>query len=189
MVTPDGSPFGFSVPDATQQFSVNSIYDVSPAFLGDLLAYIELNPPKIPLAQIQGYISNEPYTATPVNPEQSTTSLGTFVDLTTVGPSLSGLPDGTYIVTWGSIMSTTVAANRAQMGVSVNGGAVDTTVLAATNSPSAVGSTGQRSITVQMAAGSGGSTVVCKYRLALTTPAGTATFGNRYLSAVRVSGP
>lgn len=162
------------------------IDDIHPSVLGDLAMYLQANLNQIisDISQVPGYTAQTPYTATSIGAQEATTSTS-FIDLTTVGPSLSSLPDGTYMVTFGAIAVVSAATARASMGISINGGAVDTTKVAETNSTLLVGIALQTSYT--LSAG-GSNSIVAKYRVNNTNTV-TATFANRYLTAVRMAGP
>jgi len=171
------------VPAPIQQGPVvNSIYDMSPSALGDLLAFIEQNPPKIPIDQVTGFTQITPYMASGVQLEEQSSST-VYTDLTTPGPSLSSLPDGTYMVLWGCTASSSSVSARAKMGVSTNGAAVDDTIAPGVATPNAAGMSYGVSLT--LSAG-GSNTITCKYRV---TASATGTWGNRWLLAVRITGP
>jgi hypothetical protein len=46
---------GWPVFEQGSQYTVNSIYDVAPSFLGDLSAYFTMNPFPVPIEQVSGY--------------------------------------------------------------------------------------------------------------------------------------
>lgn len=182
-----GDPPGtFPVFDANSQFKVSSIYDIDPLVLGDLAAYFSANLSQLipDIAQVPGYSAQTPYSATPVNTEETTSST-TYVDLTTVGPSLTGLPDGKYTITWGAASKSSSPAIRSKMSVSLNGAAVDNTMQAYTLSTSLVGVSYQTAQTIQ--GQTGGNSIVCKY--AMGAVGATGMWGGRYLLAIRISGP
>src|SRR3990172_3710227 len=54
-------------------------------------------PSQIPVSQLQGWSQNAPKSATTIDANQSTTST-TYTNLTTIGPELTGLSDGQYLV-------------------------------------------------------------------------------------------
>lgn len=159
---------------------------VDPMFLGDLYATLSQNVGQIipNIDQIPGYSAQTPYSATPINVEETTTSTA-YTDLTTPGPLLTKLPDGVYTISWGAASNTSVASTRTKMGISINGAAVDNNMQAYTLSTVAVGVSFTTSQTIQ--GQSGGNTIWCKYALGAT--GATGTWGGRWLVAIRISGP
>ena len=161
----------------------NLISEVSPSVLGDLSAYFEANPFKVPLEQITGYAQQTPVIAPNINQEETTTSTS-YTALTTPGPLLTNLPNGIYEVSWGCLATCSAATFRSVMSVSINGNAPDDTKRAQVNSTNLVGASCTAQYTLNM--GSSGNSITAQYKL---TSAGTGTFGSRYLSATKISNP
>jgi hypothetical protein len=73
----------------------------------------------VPIGQVIGFTQFKPLVAT-VDTQESRSS-ATYGDLTTAGPTLSGLADGRYFVLWGSTLRNTTASAVAQQALFVNG--------------------------------------------------------------------
>lgn len=159
------------------------ITQVAPAVLGDLSAYFTANPFPIPIAQVTGYTDQTPFVATNIQAEESTTSTS-YTNLTTPGPSLTNLPNGTYMVTWGCLAVCSAQTFRAVMALSINNASPDDTKRAQVNSTSLVGASNNSEFTLNM--GLSGNSITAQYRV---TAAGTGIFGSRYLSATRIGSP
>lgn len=90
-------------------------------FKGWIPKYIEVNPPLLPISQIAGFSQ---FTAQPADfvAATETTTSTTYGDLATVGPVLSGLPDGQYLFYYGcaSKVGTVDSGQEADMSISVN---------------------------------------------------------------------
>lgn len=167
-------------------YLITDLFQIHPAVLGDLGTYFTANLDQIipNIDQIPGYSAQTPYSATPINTEETTTSTS-YVDLTTIGPKLTALPDGKYTISWGSAAKTSVNSTRAKMSVSLNGAAVDNTMQAYTLSTTSVGVS---YTTVQTLQGQvGGNSIVCKY--AMGASGATGTWGGRWLYAIKISNP
>jgi hypothetical protein len=154
---------------------INNIFDFSAEALGEVRTWLEQNPPFIPITQIIGFSQFAAQVAI-VQTLESTTST-TYTDLSTVGPELTGLPDGQYVVV--------VSA------AGLNSGAVDGWMSYSVNGGTAVDSTGSRSSGTSLAGvimfstptlkNNGNNSIVAKYR----TSGGTSQFTNRCLFALR----
>jgi len=169
-------------------YTINDFNEIHPAVLGDIAAFLGNNLAlMIPnIDQVPGYQAQTPYQAPPIAAEETTTS-NTYTNLTTPGPLLTGLPDGKYTITWGASAKISSATTRARMSVSLNGGAVDNTLQAYTSNTG--GMTGISFSTSQTLQGqSGGNSIRCMYAQGSSGSA-TATFGSRWLIAIRISGP
>jgi hypothetical protein len=167
-----------------QRVLLDNIYQVSPLFLGDLGEYFTQNPFPIPISQVDGYTAQTPYSAPSIATEE-TTSSAVFVDLNTPGPLLTGLPDGLYMLNWGATAKISTVLTRARMCISVNGGVPDVSMQAYTQSTNSSGISFQTSLRIQ--GQTGGNSIKCQYSIGVA-PA-TATFGGRFLTAIRMSGP
>lgn len=167
-------------------YLLTDLFQIDPMVLGDLGAYFAVNLSQIipNIDQIPGYSAQTPYQATPVNAEETTTSTS-YVDLTTIGPKLSTLPDGKYQISWGSAAKTSNSGIRAKMSVSLNGAAVDNTLQAYTLSTTSVGVSYTTTATLQ--GQTGGNTITCKY--AMGASGATGTWGGRWLFALYLSRP
>ena len=138
----------------------------------------------VSIDQITGYSQNTT-NSNQVQAEESTTSI-TYTNLTTPGPSISAVSDGLYAVTYGCAASISNSATRARINISVNGAAPDDTktpqAYTANGSVVGISAAGQ----VRLSGGSGNS-ITLQYAVGSTGSGKTATFGNRYLTATRVS--
>ena len=158
---------------------VKNIFGVSADFLGELKTWLEQNPPTIPISQIVGF---EQFTAKgdQITTEESTAS-NTFTDLTTVGPSLTGLADGSYIVLFGASLQA-VGGNIFQMGISINSDAVDGNHICETATTTNLSLAHGQLLTLS---GGGNNSIVAKYRMNTGASAGHARY--RWLIALRYS--
>ena len=154
---------------------VNSIFDFSDSALGQLRLWLEQNPPAVPITSVLGF-SQFTAQANVVETEQSTTSTS-FTDLTTTGPSLANLPAGSYVVMWGAIMVSSTT-DGCLMGIQVGGTGASTSEVARVDGTNRVSATRFALKTLTAAS----TTITAKYRVA---SAGTATFGQRFLVALR----
>ena len=136
---------------------------------------------QIPIDNIIGYKQFAATAATAIRPEESTGST-TYVDLSTVGPYVSGLTDGTYVVSWGAGTKTSNTAVRAKMSISVDGAQPDdnTWPHAYTLNSFAVGTVSSYVFVLSgLRAGAGGHTLKCQYAMGST--GATGTWGNRWM--------
>jgi hypothetical protein len=133
----------------------------------------------IPIGQVIGYSQTIPQTAANI-PTREDTSSATFADLATVGPTLTGLSDGTYVVYWGATCDNTPV--NAYMGVKVNSTepADDDSIF--WSIAAAVATPGMRAIEKTLDGG-GNNTLTARYRVST----GTGFYRNRWMLAVRVS--
>lgn len=158
---------------------VNSIFDFSADALGQLRTWLEQNPPAIPVTQILGFSQFTAASAPYIGTTETTTSLS-FSDLATVGPTISGLSDGQYIIMFGAAASA-ASGDEADMGIQINGANVDPTQTVVTLSTSF---TPAAMAVVTRLSGGGNNTIVAKY---LSLKGGTASFGRRWMIALRFS--
>ena len=157
---------------------VNSIFDFSADALAQLRLWLEQNPPAIGISNILGFSQFTAEGASPVITQETTTS-GTYTDLATVGPTITGLSDGQYVILFGSLASTSVAGTAAIMSVQLNSATASDNDLAQSQStnPTSIA----RGI-VKTLANSGNNTITAKYR---TDGTHTGTFSNRWLVALK----
>lgn len=134
--------------------------------------------PVFPISQVFGFTQFAANLAT-VNTFESTSST-TYTDLATVGPSLSNLPDGNYILLYGVTAFMGDAVNNFLAAPQVNS-------TAASDVDWALGSgsvgMGVSRATVKALSNSGSSTVTLRYRVT----GGTGSFENRWLIALKIS--
>jgi hypothetical protein len=87
-----------------------------------LADYIGTNVPKMPIRHVYGFQVETVRVAPTIVTAQACTSTS-YGDLATVGPSLTGLANGLYLVVYGA---TANGAIDSRQGVSINGAAVNT---------------------------------------------------------------
>ncbi len=94
-------------------------------FKGWLSDYIATNIPKLPISHIYGFKLEGVRIAPTITTFESTSS-ATFGNLATVGPQLTGVADGLYLVFYGAKTFTTDFAlgTFSRMGIEVNGAAI-----------------------------------------------------------------
>jgi hypothetical protein len=99
---------------------VTSIFDFSADALAQLRLWLEQNPPVVPITSIIGFTQFTAQAAQVTDSASRTSS--TFGDLSSgaVGPQVTGLPDGQYLIGWAAQIAQSGGGN-AQMGISVNG--------------------------------------------------------------------
>jgi hypothetical protein len=167
---------------------LDNIYQVSPLFLGDLSNYFLQNPFITNINQIPGFQQTTPYVATTVAVEE-TRSVATYGDMNTVGPSLTALPDGMYMVSYSAAAKISSGTTRARINIGINGALPDDTVtsLAYTSNVSGmVGISATSSVRIQ--GQTGGNTIKLMYAIGVGGT-GTGMWGARNLSAILISGP
>ena len=147
-------------------------------FWGAVLQKVLLDLDKIPGSQIVGLAQFLPRVADIIAPSsgESTTSTS-FVDLTTVGPSLNDLSDGTYMLLFGAQCQAT-APSVAVMSVSLNGAAAtdaDSLVTDATN-------TSTTRLVIADLRNNNNNAIVAKYR---SSGGATCSFLRRWLVAIK----
>lgn len=157
---------------------INSIFDFSAEALGQLKVWIEQSGLNLPITNIIGFqqftVQNAPFIFT----SQSRTS-STYGDLATVGPTLTGLPDGKYVIMFGCA-SAAAGGTEAGMSVQINSDAVDSddSVVSAASSLTA----GSIAVVKTLSAG-GNNSITAKY--ASLDNVNSATFARRWLLALR----
>jgi hypothetical protein len=130
-------------------------------FKGWLPEWIGQSGIDIPISQVIGFSQFTAQTAARIITSEGRTS-STYGDLATVGPTLTDLPDGQYLVLFGTGAAVTTVATTAVMNVQIN-----STVLAATLNNSGV------------------NTLTAKYRSG--DNATNSQFLNRWLIALKYS--
>lgn len=144
--------------------------DAFKRWVGD---YFAQNVPLIPFGSILGARVNiaksGDFIATTQGP-----GTGSYGDLATVGPSITGLANGVYIVLWGA--TTTGGEHQGFMGISVNGDTPTDTSAAGSSFDQDI--VGGRIVTV---AADHNNSIVCKYK------GGQQNWGRRWISVIRVA--
>lgn len=157
------------------------------AWMGDWFA---TNVPKIHVSQIFGFKLYSVKSADPFAGTLSTTS-SSFVDLS--GPSLAGLSNGFFVMAFGfkygwSTSATTkddgsyLAGQLNEMGLSIDGGSVDTNKIASVNMGN-----GGRIALFDLTQGDDNHTIGTRYKANLSGTQTSARFVQPWLHAIRVS--
>lgn len=158
----------------TQKPPVMSIFDFSAEALRELWTWFLQNPVPTPVTQIIGF---QQFTVS-VNVDNTQVSEnGTSASST---PALANLPDGQYVIVWGCQCYSSVAGTAAEMGVSLNGSAIDPGLVAANAGTTAVSVV---SFTAQTLQNNGSNSISSIYQ------GGTGTFSNRALLALKYANP
>lgn len=100
----------------------SSPLDIPQEWKSWLVSYLEANPPVLPISQIFGFNQFTANFAKVAASQAIPGPAGAFYDLATVGPELTPLPKGKYVVLWGCNYDGTGGATGA-MGYSINGAA------------------------------------------------------------------
>lgn len=175
---------GAHPPNDGQTPVVTSILkDFSAEALGELRTWLEQNPPAITIQSIVGFTGFTGRSAD-LSTTETTTST-TYTNLATVGPQLSGLPDGSYLVWFGAKMAIGTDLEQGRMSIALNGVALGDTHCVATQS-SKLGSL-SHAVGVNTGAAGGNNTLTAKYKS--SNAAVTATFENRFLIALKFANP
>ena len=150
--------------------------DFPPDFKDWMADYFATNIPKIPLSQVFGFQLWRVHSASPIDTGQSTSSTS-YTDLGTVGPTLSNLSKGYYIVMFGADVSFFSPGNTRTIGLSIDGAAP----VAGNEAPGNVGSIGLVCL-VNLA-----TDALHELKLKYKVSGGTFTFSKRWLHALRVT--
>lgn len=157
---------------------VNSIFDFSAEALAELRLWLEQNPPAIGISNILGFSQFTAQTAA-VTAAGDTTVSTTYVDLATVGPTLSALPDGNYVFVVKSNMKNDTAGQLSLASILIN--ATTPVDAAAAASGVVTGLTSCVGVSIAKLANGGSNTVKVQGRVT----GGTGTFGDRTLLALK----
>lgn len=151
------------------------------AFKTWITDYVATHVPKLPISQVFGFQLQRIRTAT--TDASETRATNSYGDLATVGPSLTNLADGWYILAFGADVAQSVTAGNPQMSPEINGvAATDADACSLfTFYPSPARSTAIRLLMVHLVNG-GTNSIVMKYK----STSGTATFELRFLHAIKV---
>lgn len=146
----------------------------------DFLTYLKermtIDPALIPIGQVVGFTQFTAQTSTVLAGEA--TASATYVDLGTVGPTVTGLADGRYLLIYGA-GAIKAASGSALMSVEVNGVAASNDDAVQIQNTTYV--TGTYAVAKTLDAG-GLNTVVAKYA---STAGGSCEFNRRFLIALK----
>lgn len=145
-------------------------------FKGWMVDFLVTNIPNIPIKHVYGYSITTGRVASRVDTEETTTSTA-YTDLATVGPQLTGLSDGRYMLIFGCKTHTADTMDYF-MSPSINGSTPSDDNAAEGSRGTAIG----RAIVLTVDNGTDNNTVVMKYRVA----SGTGDFSKRWLAAFKV---
>lgn len=172
--------------------------DLPPQFRSWMLDYIAVNGLEIPISQVRGYenavqkivdktiqqFQSTIYTHTVSGALQGTTS-SSYTDLATPGPTLSSLPDGSYLLWYGAYIDQDADVQSA-MSLSINSAsAVDLDAVKGGVdglSGDQVRMSISRAVAKTLSGGS--NTITCKYKR--ITGSATPQWDNRWIIALRI---
>jgi hypothetical protein len=170
--------FSQSIPG--QRYAVNTLRDLSPQALGEIRAFLETSGFALPISQIVGF---QQFTAkSDVDNGAATIASATYGDPATgdAGPSLSGLPDGSYVVLYGALAwDSSGGGGTTYMSLKVNGTEA-TDADAVSTTANANGISVMRTV-VKTLSNAGDSTLTLRYKMSV----GTGRWDNRFLIALR----
>ncbi len=165
--------------------------DITPGALGHplefpaefkqwLTDYVATQTPKFPISQVFGYQLQRVRTATVDASETRATN--SYGDLATVGPTLSNLANGWYILVFGADTASSATAGGTKMSPQINGvAAVDDNACSFIPLyPTPARTSNLRMVMVHLDAGT--NEIIMKYKQA----SGTGTFQFRFLHALKV---
>lgn len=182
---------GYDLSDISQKKDLLQELFSDPTLLPDSIKswlpnYLGTNPPDIPIDNVVGFQQNAVTSAPVINAVETVQSVP-YKDLTTVGPTLTGLSDGTYVVVYGCAAMISTGNSRARANISLNGALPDDTVTPQIYTQIATGMVGLSTSTVVRLSAGLGNSIKLQYSSGALTSA-TATFDRRYLSATRIAG-
>jgi hypothetical protein len=147
-------------------------------FKGWLPEWITQDGIDIPISQVIGFAQFTAQTNVVPSLAGETTTSTSYTNLATSGPSLTSLPDGEYLLLYGSFCKSSVSGDSTILSPSVNGAAASDDDLAGTQS--SVLTSAARATTKSLSNG-GNNTLDLKYRVT----AGTGTYTHRFLVALK----
>lgn len=101
---------------------ITSLYDFSDQALQELRNWLNVNPPIVPVTNINGYLNQWVAQIDFVAPESAVTSTSYDDPASPIGPILTGLPDGEYVFLFGAAAIGISASNTRQfIGLQING--------------------------------------------------------------------
>jgi len=159
---------------------LSSPLDFPLEFKSWILDQVAMNVPPIPIEQLQGYVKTRAYGNSSGTSTFTATSTS-FADYG--GPSLSGLPDGVYLVLYG----TKVTSTYGRYTISVNGGAGTDAESVYVETGGSVTYSGVRLKQQTLNAGAAGNTIGTLMRKDSSGGAGDPVFTQCWLVAIRMS--
>ena len=152
------------------------LFNLPKVFLTYMADYIATSGLSIPIGQVLGFSQFTVQQATPIITSETTTS-ATFDDLATVGPEITGLADGQYVILFGAALSAS-AGDNAIMGIKIN--ATEATTADPTVQTNATTLTSGATAMVKTLSNNGNNTLTARYE-----STGTGTFAVRWLIALK----
>jgi hypothetical protein len=153
--------------------------DFSPQALAELKSWLETVGLALPVTGLLGFSQFTPDQSN-VNADESTSSV-TYTDLGTVGPTITGLSPGRYLLIYGCIHDSS-GGEDGFMAPSINGAAASDND-AAYSQAAAAGRFNISKASLQTLSGSNNNTVTMKYRVS----GSTSNFKNRWLVCMKVA--
>ena len=139
-----------------------------------------MHPPAIPVGQILGFSAFNALVAPTIQPATTETTVSTaYTNLTTVGPQVSAVPAGKYLILFGCLAANSTGS-ASLMALSVNGSAGtddESCGTAQTGGVTSVMVAVAKTLTLDS------NTIVAKYRVV----GGTGSFLRRWLIALKYS--
>lgn len=180
MSTPERLDFPDLTPAGTLP-KITSIFDFSDKALNELRLWLEMHPPAIGIGQVLGFNQFTAQAAPYIPTAQSRTS-STPGDLGTVGPEITNLPDGQYLVVFGCALEVASegAGKSAVMTFAINGTADSANDHILNANINFVSAAAIRAKTVE---NGGNNTITAKYFSQDNATA--ATFADRWLIALK----
>ena len=179
---PDRGPEAYLSPEERQfmQRLFSFPEDFPPKFRSWVEQHLAVNG-SFTRGQVEGLTQFDPRAATPIAGLNESTTSTTYTNLTTVGPELTGIGKGDYLLLFGSQV---VTANNGEVGlvsVSINGvAAADSDALIVGSPGSTINASSMRVVAKELALAS--NSITMKYRSSL----GNAVFfQNRWLFALK----
>lgn len=177
----DGPKFDFAtiVAPGTEP-KIHSIFDFTAESLEQLAFWLEQRGLHIPINQVLGFSQTVQKDGGTITTDESRTT-ATYANLTTTGPSLTGLSDGTYVIYFGCTVYNPAGVGDGRMSIDVNSaGAADAD--AVLHSGGNFNISLSRTLVKTLTAG-GNNTLVAKYK---GDGANASHFLNRWLIAQRI---
>jgi hypothetical protein len=135
----------------------------------------------VPISQIVGFTQFLGQSDTKGTVSETTTSVNTPANLATVGPELTGLPDGEYLILFGAAAAHNSAGANTFMGVKVNSTEPADIETAFTQAAAPVPL--MRAVQ-KVLSNDGNNTLLCRYYVG---SASTATYYYRWLIALKIA--
>ncbi len=152
-------------------------------FMDYTVQYAAMNPLPIPITQVTGFTQFTVQPVAAVNTQENTLS-ATYTDLATVGPVLTGIPDGKYLILFGCniIAFTTNFGSYASVKVNATEAIDADSIYTSFNAFAGLTGIGaSRAITKSLANG-GSNTLTMRYRV---DNGGTGGWGRRWILALK----